>query len=69
MQYKNYYQELKTFWELHLKELTESREVDITFIVNDIGDVLVRLKPVAVDKNDEEFADIMDQDQEEGVNE
>ena len=51
---------------MHLKELRESREVDITFIVNDTGDVLVRLKPVAVDKGDEEFADIIDQDQEEG---
>ena len=43
--------------------------MDITFIVNDIGDVLVRLKPVVVDKGDEEFADIMDQDQEEGDHE
>jgi hypothetical protein len=45
---------------MHLKELKESKEVDVTFIVNDIGDVLVRLKPVAVDKGDEEFADLMD---------
>lgn len=45
---------------MHLKELKESREVDITFIINDIGDVLVRLKPVALDKGDDEFADIMD---------
>ena len=45
LQYKDYQQELMDFWSDHLKELDDLKKVEISFIINDNGDILVRLRP------------------------
>ena len=61
LQYKDYQTELMEFWADHLNELNDMTKVEISFIINDNGDVLVRLRPT--DKQREMF----DVDQEERI--
>ena len=63
LQYKYYYDEVQNFWDQYLKKLSEPKLVEISYTMNDKGDVLVRLKPLKVELDEPDFEEFLDEDQ------